>query len=106
MKGLGDDHRGHAQGQPDEKQRQEPADPFLPRDLEDAQGGHKIALRGDEDVGLTGDADQVPEGRQDRPGGPPLLRGEPPQGLQRSRISFSFVATSSSIFLTCSSRRD
>ena len=29
MKGLGDDHRGHAQGQPDEKHRQEPADPFL-----------------------------------------------------------------------------
>jgi hypothetical protein len=27
--------------------RQEPADPFLPRDLEDAQGGHEIALRGD-----------------------------------------------------------
>ena len=51
MKGLGDDHRGHAQGQPDEKQRQEPADPFLPRDLEDAQGRHEIALSGDEDVG-------------------------------------------------------
>ena len=51
MKSLGDDHRGHAQGQPDEKKRQEPADPFLPRDLEDAQGGHEIALRGDEDVG-------------------------------------------------------
>ena len=65
MKSLGDDHRGHAQGQPDEKQRQEPADPFLPRDLEDAQGGHEIALRGDEDVGLPGDADQLPEGCQD-----------------------------------------
>jgi len=50
MKGLGDDHRGPAQGQPDEKHRQEPADPFLPRDLEDAQGGHEIALRGDENI--------------------------------------------------------
>ena len=50
MKGLGDDHRGHAHGRPDEKQPQEPADPFLPRDLEDAQGGHEIALRGDKTV--------------------------------------------------------
>jgi hypothetical protein len=52
LRDEGDDHRGHAQGQPDEKKRQEPADPFLLRDLEDAQGGHEIALRGDEDVGL------------------------------------------------------
>ena len=44
MKSLGDDHRGHAQGQPDEKKRQEPADPFLSRDLEDAQGGPEIAV--------------------------------------------------------------
>jgi len=44
MKGQSDDHRGHAQGQPDEKKRQEPADPFLSRDLEDAQGGHEIAV--------------------------------------------------------------
>ena len=29
MKGLGYDHRGHAHGQPEAKQRQEPADPFL-----------------------------------------------------------------------------
>ena len=48
MKSLGDDHRGHAQGQLNEKQRQEPANPFFPGDLEDAQGGHEIALRGDE----------------------------------------------------------
>jgi len=50
-KNLGDTHHRHAHGQPEAKQRQEPADPFLPRDLEDAQGGHEIALRGDEDVG-------------------------------------------------------
>lgn len=80
MKGLSDDHRGHAQGQPDEKQRQEPGDPFLPRDLENDQGGHEIALRGDEDIGqpvsklvsqdvsLPGDADQIPKGRQDEHG--------------------------------------
>ena len=53
LRDEGDDHRGQTQGQPDEKQRQEPADPFLPRDLEDARGGHEIALRGDEDVGLS-----------------------------------------------------
>jgi len=64
LRDEGDDHCARAQGQPDEKKRQEPADPFLPGDLEDAQGDHEIALRGDEDDGLTGNANQVPKGYQ------------------------------------------
>jgi len=71
-----DDGRG-ADRKPDPEERQEPADPDRPGDAQDAQGGHEVALRGDEDVGqavaelvgqdvgLAGHADEIAERGED-----------------------------------------